>query len=47
MDAGIVTLEDIVNTTKHLITITRREHITSKKFLTNATENTAKITMLL
>ncbi len=47
MDAGIITVDDIVKTTQHLLMITRREHITSRKFLTNATENTAKITMLV
>lgn len=47
MDAGIITVDDIINTTQHLIATTRREHITNKKFITNATENAAKITMLL
>ncbi len=47
MDAGIITVWDIVSTTQHLVTITRREHITNKRFIANATENTAKITVLL
>ena len=47
MDAGIIAIDDIVATTQHLTTITRREHITKRKFIINATENVAKITMLL